>query len=262
MNRSIVLDLAYQAVAEISGATPTVRTVAAMYRQIVGKGIRGEDVRIWISGHRDTLGIQDGHTPDTSVVLKNEDPGYSPSQIGIPSCASADLKGIIDSAQGEDRSSPPLLPSVVGTPQGEKVRKGSVASQNPDTDFGEFEPDVAAMVLVEQANHPRKKVQEAVIRQRLALLWRKHGDDAFARGLEVGVSSGHGVNYGRAVMERYDPNEQRHLRAVPDFENESDKLPTTLDLIEAGVISAEPSYKLDPWQIMPSRRFANGRPAE
>ena len=36
--------------------------------------------------------------------------------------------------------------------------------------------------------------------------WRaKHGDEAFARGLEVGIDSGNGVAYAGGVMRNYDP---------------------------------------------------------
>jgi hypothetical protein len=107
-----------------------------------------------------------------------------------------------------------------------KPRSNAIAAQDPKTDFGAFEPDVAAMVALERGLHRRKaSSQEEVVRQRLALLWRKHGDDAFARGLEVCLSKGKGLDYGVIVMQNYD-SEPAPLRSIDGgrrFESAQDR---------------------------------------
>lgn len=74
MNREAVLSAAHHACLAI-GERPSVRTVCAMFRKISGRGIRLEDVRLWLLASRDTLGIQpeyaDESLRDTPPVLKS-----------------------------------------------------------------------------------------------------------------------------------------------------------------------------------------------
>lgn len=188
----------------------------------------------------------------TVGLPQEHDSAYREPTAGTPSCdASADHSRVVKAGGGyQDSISPPppapadaesvdLAPALFAVPDlPAKPTLRSVAAQDPNTNFGEFEADVVAMIAVEQAAHPRKKPAEGVIRQRLALLWRKHGDDAFARGLEVGVSSGNGVNYGRAVMERFDPDAEGRRFERPAEGNASDALPTLTELIAAGKSAA------------------------
>lgn len=185
----------------------------------------------------------------TVGLPEEHDSAYREPTAGTPSCdASADLSRVVyDSAQVLDTNPLPPSPSppepvdlapalfaVSDLPAKPTLR--SVAEQDPNTDFGEFEADVVAMIAVEKSKHPRTKIEPAVVRQRLALLWRKHGDDAFARGLEVGVASGNGVNYGRAVMERFDPDAEGQRFDRDQASSPSDALPTLTEQIAAGKI--------------------------
>lgn len=238
---------------ELVGLKPSIRQIDAIIKATYGKhGMRWATISAAL---KLLPGNTAGNTPATLGQQFDEEPATAeitpPTRVAA---APADHSRVVyDSAQGLDTNPYPPSPSqpepiaAVAPPDAPvplfavpdlpaKPAKLTVAAQDPNTDFGAFEPDVVAMVVVEQARHPRKKPAEAVIRQRLALLWRKNGDAAFGRGLEVGVSSGYGVNYGRAVMERYDPETEGRRFERPEPVDASSALPTLTELIAAGKV--------------------------
>jgi hypothetical protein len=227
---------------ELRGFKPSGRAITETLRRM---GLKFRDTEI-----RDAAGTQPGRKIRAHGTQSGRNRDASTRE-------GADHKGVSNSVSlvSQNRKTTTPLPLLAETIVA-KPRKGTVAAQDPDTDFGVFEPDVVAMIAVEIAGHPRRAPDPAVIRQRLALLWRKHGDAAFARGLDVGVGSGKGLNYGRAVMERYDPDrDSLQARGFDGELNESDRLPTRLELEESGQIPVLPERELQPWELPPWKRF-------
>lgn len=246
---------------EALGKKPSVRSVAAVIEAAHGKrAMRWQTIA---EALKVLPGNTSGNTPATVGQQFYEERATPRQQSESATHERADLSRVVyDSAQGEDTNplpptplpakttvaEPPALFAVSDVPA--KPAKLTVAAQDPDTDFGPFEADVVAMIAVEKSRHPRTKIEPAVVRQRLALLWRKHGDAAFARGLEVGVSSGNGVNYGRAVMERYDPERDRApLRSVDGGRNDDDGMPLGCEVETADDYKPGPAM---PWDRRPA----------
>jgi hypothetical protein len=233
VNRPGVLKAAYFACLSID-EDPTVRNLTGMVRKITGKGMRTQDVMTWLKPFRETLGKNSSAGRETQVERKEPISETIGKQTG-------NLRaGVVKVLELEDNGDTSVSPSLVIAPETivplppKPAPMNSVKAQRADTDFEAFELEVAEVVILERTLHPRAATaSEKVVRQRLTLLWRKHGDDAFAKGLEVALGSGKGLDYGRGAMERYEPGEGRRSGHEP---NASDLLPTLTELIAAGKV--------------------------
>jgi hypothetical protein len=120
-------------------------------------------------------------------------------------------------------------------------------------DFGPFEAQVRELLAVEANLGGRRgelgeKTLEGLL-QRLAMWRADHADAAFANGVRIGIESGKGVAYAGGAIRRYDPERDAvRPRAVPE-PNDSDRLPTLLQLIAEG--KAEAVTTLPPWKRPP-----------
>ena len=194
------------------GFKPSGRAVISTLREL---GLKFRDSEV-----RDAAGTQ----PGRKIRAHGTQSGRNADASSRESAHVA--KGVvIDSGDHQDRElspQPPLLaemglPETVGGVDASPVPvippKLTISAQDPNTDFAPFAQDVAVLIAVDRTRHPRKaNWSEKWLRQSLAL-WRiKHGDDAFARGIEIGISSGNGCDYARGVMERFNPD--RDLRAI------------------------------------------------
>lgn len=143
MMRENVLRAAYHSCLAI-GEKPSVRTVAAMFKRIYGKGIRTEDVRHWLS-LPDTLWIRSKYERDTprdtppvlGLVISDTQPSWRDGHVRA--------RAVIENSNNSSSSLRSDVPrEEVPTEKARSASKAQSRKPKPDPDTSWIEPLIAS----------------------------------------------------------------------------------------------------------------------
>ena len=160
---------------------------------------------------------------------------------GIPS-RNLEIPGTTSPPSPQSEIAPALFPEASPPSQPVKPKKGprliSAYAGTTLESFGDLEPLVREVLAADGFGTETKAFRTAL--ETLAMWRATYGEAAFGRGLEVAADKRLGHRYVGGVAKRFDPERdepQRFDRGGYE-PNESESLPTTADLIAAGVIPA------------------------
>jgi hypothetical protein len=248
---------ALRAFLESRGFNPSGRAVIATLRSF-GLKFRDADVR-------DAAGVLAGRKIPSRGT-------HSAQTRDASTRERADHKGVvIDSLRDHDSKSTPPPPSqqkpdiapaapalfvvetetvTVTVKKPKPTRVISAYAGTTIESFGELAPLVTEILACDGFATTTKAFARAL--ETLAMWRATYGEAAFVHGLQVTVDKRFGHRYVGGVARNYDPERERpRLRAFDGSQNESDKLPTRIELEESGAIAAEPERPLARWETPP-----------
>lgn len=273
------------AVLNLAGSKPSVRLIDGVIKAANGgKGLRWAT----ISEALKTLpGNSTGNSADTAGQRFYEERATDGQQTGNTTRTHDDAPARIDVLLNQElnsqESSPPvsppspvapaqqperpmatvhsLFPDLPATPAAGKkapAKRVTIASQDANADFGEFEPHVREVLAVEAGLRADGKISERMLldlRRRLAYWRRTYGDDAFANGLRVGIESGKGVAYGGGAMRRFDPEREGAPATGGGWSGAREQVDADFEALPSvanGGLAGTPASEIPPWERNPN----------